>query len=75
MPVVLILFDASRRRAYWLYIQRYFRQDLSRLPKEGAKTVRVRVPRRQAVSRRAVAKLRDFKQAILDRLRGILNHD
>jgi len=24
MPVMLVLFDASKRRAYWLYIQRYF---------------------------------------------------
>lgn len=22
MPVILILFDASKRRAYWLYVQR-----------------------------------------------------
>jgi hypothetical protein len=75
MPVVLVLFDASRRKASWLYVQRYFRQDLSRQPQKAAKTVRVYVPMRQAVNRRAVAKMRGFKQEILDRLSGVMNHD
>src|SRR5205807_879728 len=42
-PVVLVLFDASRRRAYWLAVQRYFREGAGRPPKKGAKSVRVRV--------------------------------
>src|SRR5437764_13876972 len=75
MPVVLVLFDASRRKAYWLHVQRYFRQDPARQPQKAAKTVRLHVPRRQAVSRRAVAKMRGFKQEILDRLSGVINHD
>src|SRR5262245_44692073 len=36
-PVILILFDASRRRAYWLAVQRYFSEDVTRRPKKGAK--------------------------------------
>jgi hypothetical protein len=39
-PVFLILYDASRSKAYWLDVQRYFQGDPRRLPKEGAKTVR-----------------------------------
>jgi hypothetical protein len=61
MPVILILFEASRRRAFWLSVQSYFSQDVGRRPKKGAKAVRVRVPRRQVVNRRAVAKMRDLK--------------
>ena len=61
MPVVLILFDASAKRASWLDVQRYFSEDQARLPKKGAKTVRVRVPARQVVNRRAVARMRDIK--------------
>src|SRR5262245_16211824 len=60
-PVILVLFDASRRRAYWLPVQRYFREDPGRQPKKGAKAVRVRVPKRQVVNRRAVARIRDLK--------------
>src|SRR5436305_528613 len=51
MPVILILLDASRRRACWLAMQSYFREDPSRSPTKGAKTVRVRVPMRQVVNR------------------------
>lgn len=58
MPVILILFDATRKRAYWLPIQQYFRDDVKRPPKKGAKTVRVRVPQRSPVTGRAIAKMR-----------------
>lgn len=61
VPVILVLFDATRRRAYWLPGQRYFRQVGARQPRKGAKTVRVRVPRRQAVTRRAIAAMRALK--------------
>jgi hypothetical protein len=61
MPVILILFDASRRRGYWIDVRKYFGEDPARRPKKGAKTVRVRVPGRQAVSRRAIATWRNLK--------------
>lgn len=69
-PVVLILFDASRRRAFWLPIQHYFRQDNARRPKKGAKTVRVRVPVQQTVNRRAIAKMRGLKRQALSLEKG-----
>ena len=64
-PVILVLFDATRRRAYWLDVQGYFRANPARRPKRGAKTVRVRVPKRQAVNRRAIAKMRALNQEAL----------
>lgn len=60
--VILILYDASRQRAYWLHVQRYFLDDPARRPKRGAKTVRVRVPKRQAVTRKAIAAMRELKR-------------
>src|SRR6476620_11209808 len=48
MPVILILYDATRKRAYWLSVQKYFSADATRLPRKDAKTVRVRVPGHQA---------------------------
>src|SRR5438552_1696770 len=51
MPVILMLFDASRRRAYWLAIQQYFRDNEGDRPQRGAKTVRVRT--RQRLNRQA----------------------
>jgi hypothetical protein len=62
VPVILILYDASRKRACWLAVQRYFREGADRRPKKGAKTVRVRVSRNQVVNRRAIARMRDLKR-------------
>jgi hypothetical protein len=70
MPVILILFDASRRRAYWLAIQEYFRADDSKRPKKGAKTVRVRVPKRQVVNARAITAMRELKWTAIHRQQG-----
>lgn len=69
-PVILILFAAFRRRAYWLWVQNYFRQDAFRQPNKGAKSVRVRVPQRQPVTRKAVAAWRNLKQQALQRAEG-----
>ena len=46
-PVILVLFDAVRRRACWLHIQSYFANPAHR-PRKGTKTVRVWVPRHRS---------------------------
>jgi hypothetical protein len=65
MPVVLALFDASRRRAYWLGVKEYFNAGVARQPKKGARSVRIRVPKRQIVNGRAIAKMRALKRAVV----------
>jgi hypothetical protein len=60
-PVMLILDDAGRERAYWLHIQGYF-LDPDRRPKRGAKTIRIRVPQSQRFNRRSVAQMRELCQ-------------
>jgi uncharacterized protein DUF4365 len=67
-PVILILFDATDRRAYRLHVQRYFADNRFRRPTRRAKTVRVLIPRRQGVNRRAVARWRLAKATIAARL-------
>jgi Domain of unknown function (DUF4365) len=72
MPVILVLFDALRRRGYWLAVQDYFREDTARRPHRGAKTVRMRVSRRQPVHRRAIAKMRELKNDLYSRVMGVI---
>jgi hypothetical protein len=72
-PVLLVLFDAARRRAYWLAVQQYFHASAARQPKKGAKTVRVRVPRRQVVNRRAIRRIRENKQEMQRSKLGVLS--
>ena len=74
-PVFLILFDAARRRAYWLAVQDYFEGSARRKPRKGSKTVRVRVPRRQAISRRGVARLRRLKEIFFDSVKRGGSHE
>jgi hypothetical protein len=69
-PVILILYDASRRRAYWLDVQGYFAEEPSRRPEKGAKSIRVHVPQRQVVNRRGIAKMRALKWERRARLIG-----
>lgn len=60
-PVILVLFDAAERRAYWQDIQGYFRNNESRRPKQGAKTVRVILPNNQVISGQAIVAIRQLK--------------
>ncbi len=54
LPVILALYDATRRRAYWLHVQGYFEEDRRRLPRTGAKTVRVFLPESARLGRSAI---------------------
>lgn len=67
-PVILVLYDAATRRAYWVHVQGYFADNPFRRPKKEAKTVRILIDRRQAVNQRAVAKWRGLKAVIAARL-------
>lgn len=61
-PVILCLYSASERKACFLHVQAYFRENPSRRPKPAAKTVRVRVPLGQTVNRRAIRRIRLLKE-------------
>jgi hypothetical protein len=74
MPVLLVLFDAKRRCAWWLYMQRYFAEEPTRVPRPGAKTIRVFLPMRQRFGRRTVVAMQSWKRAILEQFRGRVAH-
>jgi hypothetical protein len=61
VPVILVLFDASLKRAFWLPVQRYFRDNPHSQPRRGAKSVRVKVPTQSVVDRRAIEAMRRLK--------------
>lgn len=74
MPVVVVLFDARERRAWWLYFQRYFTEEPFRAPRKGAKCFRVFIPKSQRFSRRTVDAMRDWKRNILEQTWGRIDH-
>jgi len=74
MPVFLVLFDARRASAYWLYVQDYFESDPLRRPRSGAKTLTVRVPVANEFTPATVDYMRARKAAILAQIEGRLGH-
>ncbi len=73
-PVYLILYEARRRRAFWLYIQQYFEEDIRRRPRVNAKSVTVKIPMRNRFNRRAVEKMRKAKEHVLLQTSGLIKH-
>lgn len=71
-PVFLVLYDAVRRRAYWVYVQSYFGSH----PVVGTpgQSVRVRIPQRQALTKRTIEYMRDRKLNIFRQSQGIIQH-
>jgi hypothetical protein len=61
LPVIVVLYDANRRRGYWSHVQRYFHENVDRRPKDGARSVRLRISSRQKMNRKAIAKIREIK--------------
>lgn len=43
-PVFLILYEASARRAYWLYFQRHLKSGAAPTVRAGARTTRIKIP-------------------------------
>ncbi len=74
MPVFFILYDAVRRRAYWLYTQAYFRLHAPKNPE--AVSLALHIPRKNLFGKRTIGKIRQYKERILQQIkRGIYHHD
>jgi Domain of unknown function (DUF4365) len=73
-PVFLILYEASSRRAYWLYFQEYFKSATAPKPKAKAKTVRIKIPMVNRVRKNFFRHARHLKEQILNKLMGADPH-
>jgi len=67
-PVYLILYHARTRRAFWLYFQRYLREDSAARPRPGARSVRIAVPAGNRVSTAFFRHARRLKQQAIRRM-------
>lgn len=73
-PVVLVVYDAARDKAYWVYVQRYFAHIPNFSLTDIKKRYSIRVPIDQVVEEEAVHKFAEFKQSILNQLDGVISH-
>lgn len=70
-PVYLVVFDAQRERAYWVYLQKYFRKHHIRSANIAGKSITVKLFRR--LNESAVRSWRDDKSRMLARI-GTVDH-
>lgn len=60
-PVILVLFDVSLRRAYFVNVKAYYMEDASRQPRPEVRTVRIRIAASAQISRNAIREYRHQK--------------
>src|SRR5207244_3935156 len=63
-PVILVLYDAARERAFWLSIQSHFANKQA-FAKLSGKTVTVSIPTRNSIGDKAMREFAREKAAIL----------
>ena len=74
MPVFLVVFDASQRKAYWLYVQEHLRSRKFRKPAKTARSCTLRIPVVNEFSETTVAYARDRKAVVLAQIEGKIDH-
>lgn len=70
MPVFLIVYDAQKVKAYWLYVQAYFKS--RKKPKKNVATITVHVPVAHQFMEATVDYMQDRKAAITE---GKVEHE
>ena len=74
LPVILVVYDTSTNRAYWLYVQAYFERLTGFSIHEAGKRVTIHVPITNLVNETAIRRFRDFKQRVLSQIEGVIHH-
>ena len=74
MPVFLVLYDAKKIKAYWLYVKEYF-ATTGKKPSKNAKSIVVRVPVKNELTEQTIDYMRARKAAILDKMKGHIQHE
>jgi len=74
MPVYLVLFDAMKEVAYWLYLQQYFTKQKIDPTKLAGKSLTVHIDPANVFDITTPAKWRDDKLAVLGQITGKISH-
>jgi hypothetical protein len=74
MPVILMVYDARKDRAYWLYVQSHFRRRKGFNLFAAGKSVTVRIPTENVVNAAAMRTFARFRDRVLEQMREIV-HD
>jgi penicillin-binding protein-related factor A (putative recombinase) len=65
MPVFLLIYDAKKNQAYWLYVQAYFASCKIKMPKKNTGSITVNVPVQNKLTEQTVDYMRQKKAEVL----------
>jgi hypothetical protein len=74
MPVILIVYDAPKDMAYWLYVQSHFRRWKGFNLFTAGQTVTIRVPIGNMVTPATIRRFARFRDRVLEQMRKVI-HD
>jgi hypothetical protein len=74
MPVILIVYDARKEVAYWLYVQSYFRRLKEFNLFAAGKSVTVQVPPGNVVTTSAMRRFARFRNRVVEQMKKV-SHD
>lgn len=74
LPVILIFYDATEEKAYWLYVQEYLEKLNNFTPETGVGSKRVFIPKLNLIDQNSFKQFREFKLNILKQIRGAITH-
>jgi hypothetical protein len=76
LPVILIVYDAQKDQAYWLYIQAYFEQLIGFDIHQVQQTYTVHIPLANRINTRSFRRFARWKHAVLTQiLNGRIQHN
>ena len=74
MPVIFVVYDAVKEKAYWLYVQPFFATRTRSLINKAQKKVAVSIPRRNVGGEAAVRRFAQFRDNVLEQTKGVITH-
>ena len=69
-PVIIVVFDAEKERAYWLHVQSYV-DEKPKLMDSDSETISLRIPVSNVLSQRAINRFRLLSLETSDRFRAM----
>jgi hypothetical protein len=75
LPVILIVYDAPKDVAYWLYVQSYFRRLKGFNLFAAGQTVTVQIPVGNTVTQSAARRFARFRNRVLEQLREVIHEE
>lgn len=73
-PLILIVYDARLKKAYWVYLQNYFEKLPNFNLDQIGKTTTVKIKIKNSINKEAIQRFAYFKDRVLAQSEGVITH-